>query len=307
MERTYYIYSHKRNDTNEIFYIGFGSKYQDKYIRSKDLRKNMRNFMWWKIYNGCKKDITIDIIFESKIKDEALNEEIKLISLYGKMIDNNGCLTNLSDGGEYNGSPSKSVSQYSADGIFMKKWQSVAEVSYYYNTSEKNIYSSIERNYLSCGFIWKYYINGDNIDPNVDKSKKKVSKYNKIGEYICTYNSLAEASRDTGIDRASINHCAIGNRKTCGGFCWSYSEKLVKLPKDYIIVQYDLNMVKICEYSYYSDIMKELNISSSTAIKNCFNGKQKQAYGFIWKKENPVLAKEMGLSLSRLDKEDDSL
>jgi hypothetical protein len=46
--------------------------------------------------------------------------------------------------------------------------------------------------------------------------------------------------------------------------------------------------------------MKKLNINSSTAIKNCFIGKQKQAYGFIWKKENPILAKELGLSVDRL-------
>jgi hypothetical protein len=300
MERTYYVYSHKRNDTNEIFYIGFGSKYQDKYIRSKDLRKSMRNFMWWKIYNGCKRDITIDIIFESVVKEDVLNEEIRLISLYGKMIDNNGILTNLSDGGEYNGSPSRMISQYSSDGFFIKKWKSAMDASSHYNISEKSIYSSIERNYKSCGFIWKYFTNDDSIIPYIDKSKKKVSKYTKTGEYICTYNSLAEASRDTNIDRSSINHCAIGNRKTCGGFCWSYKENKVVLPKDYIIVQYDMSMNKICEYSYFSDIMKKLNINSSTAIKNCFIGKQKQAYGFIWKKENPILAKELGLSVDRL-------
>jgi len=33
------------------------------------------------------------------------------------------------------------------------------------------------------------------------------------------------------------------------------------------------------------EIKRKLNINSSTAIRNCFSGKQKQAYGFKWIKK----------------------
>lgn len=305
MEKKYYIYIHKRNDTGDIFYVGFGTKYGKKYSRSKELSKRHRNFLWWKIYNGCNRDISIEIVFESDIKKDAIQEEIRLISVYGRMIDGTGILTNLSDGGEYGGSPCRSISQYDKQGKFIKEWDSVHHIAQFYGVGDKAIYQSMKSGGVSAGFMWRYSdgLNND-IAPHYAKSNKKVSKYTKTGDYICTYDSLAEASKDTGIDRSSINHCALGNRVSCGGFCWSYADKPVSLPKDYLIVKYDMNMNRLSEYSYYSDIMKELNISSPTAIKNCFNGKQKQAYGFVWRKENPTDAKSMGLSASRLRKQE---
>lgn len=39
---------------------------------------------------------------------------------------------------------------------------------------------------------------------------------------IMEYESIEEASKITGIDRASISKCAKGKRKTAGGFIWKY-------------------------------------------------------------------------------------
>lgn len=54
--------------------------------------------------------------------------------------------------------------------------------------------------------------------------KKPVDKYDINGNYICTYESLSEASRLTGIALSRIS-CCCSNKKwhrTAGGYKWKY-------------------------------------------------------------------------------------
>jgi len=54
-------------------------------------------------------------------------------------------------------------------------------------------------------------------------TKKKVVQYDKQNNFIRKYNSISEASRDTGITITSINYSANGKRKTGGGFIWHFA------------------------------------------------------------------------------------
>lgn len=44
------------------------------------------------------------------------------------------------------------------------------------------------------------------------------------GNEICTYPSIAEAYRDTGVQQTHISRCARGKRPTAGGYKWIYKE-----------------------------------------------------------------------------------
>ena len=55
-------------------------------------------------------------------------------------------------------------------------------------------------------------------------STKSVVQYSKEGEFIAEYNSVMEASRQTGCDNSSISKCCNGTRKSTGGFIWKYKE-----------------------------------------------------------------------------------
>lgn len=116
-----------------------------------------------------------------------------------------------------------------------------------------------------------------------EKLRVKVYQFTILGIFIKSYDSMTIASRETNIDRGSINNCALGKRKSCGGFMWSYTEKPPNTPIGRKIAQYDTDMNLIDEFAYLSQVMKKLGITSPTAIRNCFSGKQKQAYGFFWK------------------------
>jgi len=52
---------------------------------------------------------------------------------------------------------------------------------------------------------------------------KKVNKYTLDGEYLETFNSMADAARSINIDISCISRCCNGHRKTSSGFVWKYA------------------------------------------------------------------------------------
>lgn len=52
---------------------------------------------------------------------------------------------------------------------------------------------------------------------------KSVECY-KNGQIRGRYNSIKAASRQTGIERAGIQKCLKGERRSAGGYQWKYSE-----------------------------------------------------------------------------------
>ena len=59
---------------------------------------------------------------------------------------------------------------------------------------------------------------------NIPHNKRKINQYTKNGEFICSYQSIKEASDLTGINRCAINSCLAQNTKTSGGFIWKYAD-----------------------------------------------------------------------------------
>jgi hypothetical protein len=99
----YFLYRHIRNDKNEVFYIGIGTKvyykpnnyneiYRRAYIKSK------RNIIWKRIVS--KTNYRVEVICESNSYQFIQEKEKEFISLYGRISLKNGTLCNLTDGGE---------------------------------------------------------------------------------------------------------------------------------------------------------------------------------------------------------------
>ena len=83
----------------------------------------------------------------------------------------------------------------------------------------------------------------------------------------------------------------FGYNKTLGGDGRSHTEEsklLIKEQRSIPILQYDLQMNFIKEWSSIREAANRLGIYES-GINACVNGKQKFSKGFVWKrKENPV-------------------
>lgn len=55
-----------------------------------------------------------------------------------------------------------------------------------------------------------------------ESHKIKITQYDLNNNIIQSFNSINEASIETGIDRTVIGKCCKGIRKTAGGFKWQY-------------------------------------------------------------------------------------
>jgi group I intron endonuclease len=125
---------------------------------------------------------------------------------------------------------------------------------------------------------------GKKLSENVyNNIKVPIYQFDKQGRFLKKYESIQEASDITFIDRASISNSASGKRKSAGGYLWSFTNSILITHKP-LIYQYSLDDCLINTFTTLEEVKKELCINTSTAIKNCFTGKQKKAYGFKWLK-----------------------
>lgn len=121
-------------------------------------------------------------------------------------------------------------------------------------------------------------------DNNLNKPSitRKVKQYTLSGEYIKTYNSIAEATRATGATKISL--VANGKRKSSGGFSWKWVEDFIprNTGKNKKVAQYDLNNNLINIYDSISKAALETK-SSRTNISACCKNKQFTCNNFIWR------------------------
>lgn len=100
----YYLYRHIRTDKGEPFYIGIGTKNEDKIYNSfvseysRAFSKHSRRYMWNRIVE--KTPYEVEILLESNDYEFIKQKEIEFIALYGRRDIKTGILCNLTDGGE---------------------------------------------------------------------------------------------------------------------------------------------------------------------------------------------------------------
>jgi hypothetical protein len=57
-----------------------------------------------------------------------------------------------------------------------------------------------------------------------NSNSKKVIQYDKCGNYIRQWNSMADIYRELKISTGCVCNCCKGKRKTAGGYVWKYKE-----------------------------------------------------------------------------------
>lgn len=117
-----------------------------------------------------------------------------------------------------NGLRSKVVEQYDRKGNFIKEFPSVAEVSRllgFPTSSITRCCNGSKKYSVVGGYQWKYKGSDKQI-----LNLPTINKYLQDGTLICSYNSVTEASEDTGVHHSSICQCFTGKKKSAGGFIW---------------------------------------------------------------------------------------
>lgn len=102
----------------------------------------------------------------------------------------------------------------------------------------------------------------------------------KNGELIREWSTGAEAARELKLDKANLNACCKGKKKSCGGYIWKY--KYPDVIPETKIVQMDLkgNVIKVFKNS--AEAGRELGIEKNL-INNVCKGKQPETYHFVFK------------------------
>lgn len=128
----------------------------------------------------------------------------------------------------YNAKP---VYQFSLNKNFIRKYDTINEASRFTNVPRQNISKAARHEIIKTyGYLWFFEEDVEPLDDTYaikyDVSNRINGKYNDIycflpdGKFIKKYDSVSDASKDTGVSISSINDCARNKYKTAKRYIW---------------------------------------------------------------------------------------
>lgn len=117
---------------------------------------------------------------------------------------------------------SKEIYQFDKKGNFIKKFNSLTEVSKELKVDKSRICACCNgRQKTAYGFQWSYYPIQDQVS-YIKQQKRPVQKFDLNGNFIKEYESISEAAKDNNTTPGNIGSVCQGNSKTCKGFIFKY-------------------------------------------------------------------------------------
>ena len=186
----YYLYRHVRLDTNDVFYVGIGTKSNNDYLKGTFGRAETysgHNQFWNSVV--AKTKYYVDILIQSDSREFIEQKEIEFISIYGRRDKNVGTLTNLNDGGRGDNSSDFSI----------KNAQQTKKItgSYYKNVERMRMYAELHRQ-------------------NGTYCYKKTYTYDKEGFFLKEYKNRIDCVKDLNSNSPILN-MALRNKESCNG------------------------------------------------------------------------------------------
>ena len=167
-----------------------------------------------------------EILFSELTSEEADIKEKELIRLYKE----GGKCYNIASGGKgVPGTRERKIKQYSLKGNFLREFNSLREAEEYLGKSRAftNISACCDgRKHRAYGYIWRYSDDPNELEVKaLTPYRSPINQYTKNGDYVNTYPTIAEASRQTGIRDTCIGNSLRGWSKTGGGYIWKFVEQ----------------------------------------------------------------------------------
>jgi hypothetical protein len=196
------VYQHRRNDTNEVFYIGIGNNKHRAY------HKTNRNQHWRNI--AFKYGYSVDILISGCSYQDACQVEYGMIQSYGRIDLGTGCLVNMKDGG------------FNVSG-----WHHNEKTKIKISESQKGRtghWLGKKHKKESIIKMQKPKKDGFNIGRkvtwNTRPDTKKVIQKSLNGDIIKIWDSASKIKNELNI----MVYDALEKRnKTAGGFCWDWA------------------------------------------------------------------------------------
>lgn len=209
------------------------------------------------------------------------------------------------------------VIQYDLAGNVVQHFVSVTEAAKALQTKIYNLKKVLTNRIKHFkGFVLRYETDTYNGEYANYTKTKKVSQYTKEGKLVKIYDSVIQASDETGISHYTISRCALLKVKFASGFVWRYEGDIyegdyTKRVLKVVVRQYEKNGNFIKEFESASAAASSLNLDS-TVIFSCINGKIKTAGGYVWRsKDQPYKGEyadhhspSSGRPITQLDEQD---
>ena len=184
---------------------------------------------------------------------------------------------NATLGGQF-GSLYFPVNQFDTKGNLIKEWYNIQEAADFYGISGNAICNSIKFKGSCKEYFWNR-ANSIDVTEYILYTGSRCYKYDIDGNYVETYNSIPEASKDNNIPMQSIQ------RSIKGGYCaegFYYStelfEEFIKIPKISLknrnIYIYDLCGNYITTLKNGKEIQSFFNITSTSCITTAIRTKR---------------------------------
>lgn len=107
-----------------------------------------------------------------------------------------------------------------------------------------------------------------------NRRKYRVEQYDMDGNFVEIYDSLSKAARAVGTYATGIRDAALKDEPHCG-YKWLFADPGT-------VQQYDIDGRLIAEYDTIQRAEEATGIDKKY-IRECLNGRQKRAAGFIWR------------------------
>lgn len=192
----HYLYRHVRPDTNEVFYIGIGTKQDKDFFKitseyERAYTKAYRNKHWHNIVK-LNPNYKIEVLLESNDYDFIKEKEKEFIKLYGRTDLNTGTLCNKTEGGE-----------------------GISGFKHSKESKEKQSKKAKLRIGLKNSFYGKKHS-----QEFKDARSKPIVQLDMNGNFINRFYSILEAARVTKCFSSLINKVVNGERHSHKNFIW---------------------------------------------------------------------------------------
>lgn len=197
------------------------------------------------------------------------------------------------------------VLQYSESGELITKWESASQAGKslkLYSLAIKNCCEQKFHVKSVGGYIWIYEKDSSTIDMSyyfnkAIKTQRNILQFNFNMILVREWNSLYQASKETGVSTRSIASVCSRKRKSSHGFVWRYSNEYrddeyradIKFYSSYYetrkskpVDKYDCFGTLIETYKSITSAAKACKLDKGS-ISDCCNGKKDTHAGFIWK------------------------
>lgn len=183
----------------------------------------------------------------------------------------------------------KPICQYTKEGCFIRKWDSISSASKHLDIDSSSIAAVCQKNSnrkLAGGYIWRYE-NDNDVSLCYDKTSP-VIQISKYGEQLRRFNTIKEAAEAVGVTIGGISGCCQKRQRGynyAGGYLWryenDYNDNEFGYYLDKTFIKMTNNNIFVDEYKGTHDLVDNSECDLVKVIM-CCRGQRTSTNGFKW-------------------------